>query len=99
VIDFVPVVGKEVVNAAVPPAPTDAVAAMGVTATGLPICVPPLKNVTVPVVPTALLLADVMVAVKVTLVPVVTEVALEAKAVAVTAFDTVTASVTGAVAL
>jgi len=70
---------------------------MGATATGLPICVPPLKNVAVPVVPTALLLADVMVAVKVTLVPVVIDAALEAKAVAVTAFDTVTTSVTGVV--
>ena len=93
-----PVVVKDVINAAAPPAPADAdAAAMGATATGLPICVPPLKNVTVPVVPTALLLADVMVAVKVTLVPVVTDAALAAKAVAVTAFDTVKTSVTGVV--
>ncbi len=96
-IDFVPVVLKEVVNAAVPPAPAVADAGVGDTATGLPICVAPSKNVTVPVVPTELLLADEIVAVKVTFAPVVTVDGLATSPVAVVAFDTITASVTGVV--
>ncbi len=85
---------KDVGNAAVPPAPVVADAGIGVTLTGLPICVPPLKNVTVPVAPTALLLPEEIVAVKVTLVPVVTVDGLAASAVAVAALDTITVSTT-----
>ena len=92
-----PVELKEVVNAAVPPAPAIADAAMGATVTGLPICVPPSKNVTVPVAPVALLLADEIVAVKVMFVPVVTVDAPVVSPVAVVAFDTITVSVTGVV--
>jgi hypothetical protein len=98
VIDAVPIVAKEVVNAAVPPAPDDVPnAGTGVTATGLPMGVAPLKNVTVPVVPAVLLLAEDIVAVSVTLVPAATVDALEARAVVVAACDTVTLSVTGTV--
>jgi hypothetical protein len=70
---------------------------VGVTATGLPICVPPSKNVTVPLAPTVLLLADEIVAVNVTFVPAGTEGALLVRAAVVVAFETVTVSVTGAV--
>src|SRR5260370_41949993 len=85
------------VSTAVPPAPAKNDAGVGVTVTGLPICVPPSKNVTVPVVPVALLLDEEIVAVSVSLVPVVTVDALASRAVAVVAFDTVTVSVTGVV--
>jgi hypothetical protein len=98
VMDFVPMVVKEVVKAAVPPAKAAEEAPMGTTATGLPICVPPLKNVTVPVVPIELLLVGaVMVAVRVTLLPVVTVGELEVSAVVVAAVETVTVSATGVV--
>jgi hypothetical protein len=59
--------------------------------------VPALKKVTVPVVPTALLLPEEIVAVRVTLAPAATVDALEARAVAVGAFDTVTVSNTAVV--
>ena len=65
-IVFVPVVVKVVVRVAVPPAPVMVVAATGVTAAGAPICTPPLKKVTVPVVPVALLLLEAIVAVNAT---------------------------------
>jgi hypothetical protein len=98
VIVFVPIELKEVVKAAVPPAATVAETPLGTTATGLPICTPPLKNVTVPVVPVALLLAgEAIVAVSVIFVPVVTVAALAASAVVVAACETVTVSVTGVV--
>src|SRR5216684_2686989 len=83
------------VSAAVPPAPAKNDAAVGTTATGLPIGVLPSENVTVPVAPVALLLADEMHAVRVIFVPAVTVDALAVKAVAVVAFETVTVSVTG----
>ena len=87
---------NEVINAALPPAPTDD-APEGTTATGLPICVPPLKNVTVPVAPRELLLPEEIVAVKVIFVPVVVVGVLVVSTVAVAAFATVTESVTGVV--
>lgn len=62
-----------VVSVAVPPAPTFP-AATGVTVTGELICAPPLKKVTVPVVPVALLLLDEIVAVRATGIAVVTPV-------------------------
>ncbi len=97
-MDSVPAVAKEVVRAAVPPAKEVVEAPMGVTATGLPICVPPLKKVTVPVVPVELLLVgETMVAVNVTGAPVATVAALEDSEVVVAAVDTVTVSVTGVV--
>jgi hypothetical protein len=92
---FVPVELNDVVNAAVPPAPVGGAAPADTTLTGLPICVPPLKNVTVPVAPTVLLLAEEIVAVRVTFVPAATVVGLATSAVVVVAFDTVTVSVTG----
>jgi hypothetical protein len=52
----VPVVVNVCVKAALPPAKAAADAGVGVTVVGLPICVPPSKKVTVPVVPVALLL-------------------------------------------
>jgi hypothetical protein len=73
VIVFVPALVKVVVRVTVPPAPMVVVAATGVTA-GAPICTPPLKKVTVPVVPSALLLLEAIVAVNVTGVAVVTPV-------------------------
>jgi len=81
----------------VPPAPALADAAVCVTVTGLPICVPPLKKVTVPVAPTALLLADEIVAVRMTFEPGFTVEGLALSAVAVVARETVTVSVTGVV--
>ena len=65
---------KIVCSDAVAPAKAVAVAEMLVTVTGFPICVPLLKNVTVPLGPAALLLWVVTVDVKVTGVAVVTPV-------------------------
>jgi len=93
----VPVELKEVGSAAVPPAPVVAVAAVGETLTGLPICAPPLKKVTVPVAPTELLLVEEIVAVSVTFAPGATVEALATSPVAVVAFDTITVSVTAVV--
>jgi hypothetical protein len=72
---------------------------MGVTVTGEPSCAPPLKKVTVPVVPVALLLLDAIVAVRATGIAVVTPVeGLAARAeIWVAAFETVTVSVTATV--
>ena len=82
----VPMELKEVINAAVPPARVVEEAPEGTTATGLPIGTPPLKKVTVPVVPVALLLVgDTMEAVSVTFVPAGTEEELEATPVLVAA--------------
>lgn len=63
-----PEVLKEVTSVAVAPAPVfvDEFAATGVTGTGLPMAVPPLKKVTVPVAPTRLLLAEATCALSVT---------------------------------
>lgn len=72
VIVFVPAVVNVVVSVAVPPAGVVEVDAMGVTGAGVPICTPPLKKVTVPVRPRALLLPEVIVAVNATAVVVVT---------------------------
>jgi hypothetical protein len=98
VIDSVPAVANVVVSEAVPPAPL-VPAATGVTAAGEPSWTPPLKKVTVPVVPVALLLFETMVAVKVTGVAVVTPDAGAATTAGtcVAAFETVTVSVTGVV--
>jgi len=60
--------------------------------------VAPLKKVTVPVAPVALLLTEEIVAVNVTFAPAATVVAPES-AVAVVAFDTITLSVTGPLGL
>jgi len=90
VIVCVPVEVNVVCRLAVPLAKAIAVAPAGTTVTGLPICVVPLKNVTVPPGPAVLLLCDAMVAVSVTGVAVVTPVAGVAPSpVAVVAFDTV----------
>ena|SRR5438477_8891134 len=85
------------VRAAVPLAPAKTDAAAGTTVTGLPICVPPSENVTVPLGPAVLLLLELMVAVNVIGVPEVTVDALGTVVVAVAACETVTVSVTGAV--
>jgi hypothetical protein len=96
-MDLLPVVVNVVVSVAVPPAPT-VDAPTGVTDAGVPICAPPLKKVTVPVVPPVLLLLEVIVAVNVTGVAVVTPVlGLAASVAAVVACDTVTWSTTGGV--
>ena len=80
-IVFVPALVKVIVRVAVPPADVVVVAGTGVTATGAPICTPALKKVTVPVVPVALLLLEVMVAVSATGIAVVTpDAGLAAKA-------------------
>src|SRR5438034_2370956 len=78
------------VSAAVPLAKARAEAPAGTTLTGLPICVPPSENVTVPPGPTTLLLWELMVAVNVMGVPEVTVEALGTVAVAGVAFVTVT---------
>jgi hypothetical protein len=90
----VPLVVKVFVSTAVPPAPAKPAAPVAVTVTGLPICVPPSKKVTVPVVPTELLLCELIVAVMVIGVPDATVVTLGTMPVAVAAFDTTTASTT-----
>jgi hypothetical protein len=92
VIVCVPWDVKVVVRVAVPLAPALAVAPAGNTLAGLPIGVPPLKNVTVPLGPAVLLLADEIVAVIVIGVPDVTVDVLGRMAVAVVAFEIVTAS-------
>src|SRR5215472_9069622 len=85
-----PAVEKVVVMEAVAPSPAIAVAGTAVTVTGLPICVPLLKNVTVPLTPVKLMLADETVAVSVTGVAVVTPtVGVPATAIAVAALVTV----------
>ena len=67
------------VSVAVPLAKARAEAPAGTTLTGLPICVPPSENVTVPPGPTTLLLWEVIVAVNVMGVPEVTVEALGLK--------------------
>ena len=92
-----PVELKVQFNTAVPLAKALADAPAGTTVTGLPICVPPSENVTVPLGPATLLLWEVIVAVNVMGVPVVTVDTLGTVAVAVAAFVTVMLSVTGVV--
>jgi hypothetical protein len=86
---------KVVVRVAVPLAPAVAVAPADSTL-GLPIGVVPLKNVTVPLGPAVLLLAEEIVAVNVIGVPDATVDVLGTMAVAVGALDTVTLSGTAA---
>jgi len=85
---FIPVVLNDVVNAAVPPANVEAVTPDEVTATGLPIAVPPLKNVTVPVGPCVLTLCVAIVAVSIIGDPAGTVVRFGATDVLVAAFAT-----------
>jgi len=84
------------VSVAVPLAKAKNDAPAGATLAGLPICVPPSKNVTVPLGPAALLLWEVMLAVNVMGVPEVTVEVLGTVEVAVIAFVTVRLSVVGA---
>jgi len=84
------------VRAAVPLAPAETDAAAGTTLTGLPICVPPSENVTVPLGPAVLLLLELMVAVNVMGVPEATVEGLGTVVVAVVAFVTATLSVVAA---
>src|SRR5438046_317199 len=91
-----PVELKVQFNTAVPLAKAVADAPADTTLTGLPIGVPPSENVTVPLGPAVLLLLELMVAVNVMGVPVVTVDTLGTVAVAVAAFVTVMLSVVAA---
>ena len=91
-----PVELKVQFNTAVPLAPAKTDAAAGTTVTGLPICVPPSENVTVPLGPAVLLLLELVVAVNVMGVPEATVEGLGTVVVAVVAFVTATLSVVAA---
>jgi len=97
VIIFVPDVVNDVLNVAVAPANVEEVAPSEATLTGLPIAVPPLKNVTVPVGPTVLTLEVETVAVSVTGTVTATVAGLGTTAAVVGAFVTVVEMTTGVV--